>query len=154
MLQECARAVLIFACGFLLIRLSGRRIFAKWSALDVIVPVIAGSSLSRAMTGSAPLWATIAAVAVLFGLHWLLARLAAHSPVLSRVLEGRQILIAEEGRVDETARLRHSVSDADLRQALGQRGMQSPEEADMIELSPSGKIVVRPASEEARRKSV
>ena len=73
--QECARAVLIFIYGFLLIRLAGRRIFARWSALDTVVAIIAGSNLSRAITGPVPLFGTMAATAVLVALHWLLAKL-------------------------------------------------------------------------------
>ncbi len=53
--QECARAILIFLYGLVLLRLSGRRTFAQWSALDVVLSIIIGSSLSRALTGSAPL---------------------------------------------------------------------------------------------------
>ncbi len=40
--QECARAALIFFFGLALVRLSGRRVFAKWSALDIIVSITHG----------------------------------------------------------------------------------------------------------------
>ncbi len=53
--QECARAVLVLAYGLTLVRLSGRGAFGKWSALDIIVSIMVGSTLSRALTGSAPL---------------------------------------------------------------------------------------------------
>ncbi len=61
--QECARAVVIFAFGLLLMRFSGRRIFAQWSALDIVVAFTAGSNLSRAITGPVPLFGTMAAMA-------------------------------------------------------------------------------------------
>jgi len=51
-LQECVRTVLVFAYGLLLVRLAGRRIFGKWSALDIIVSIMVGSNLSRALTRS------------------------------------------------------------------------------------------------------
>lgn len=50
-LQECARAAVIFAYGLVLVRVAGRRVFGKWAALDIIVSVIVGSNLSRALTG-------------------------------------------------------------------------------------------------------
>lgn len=53
--QETARALLVFSYGLALVRIAGRRIFGKWSALDIIVSVIVGSNLSRALTGSAAL---------------------------------------------------------------------------------------------------
>jgi hypothetical protein len=73
-LQECARAILILAYGLAILRLAGRRIFGRWSALDIIVSIIVGSNLSRALTGNAPLLGTIAATTVLIG------SLAAGSP--------------------------------------------------------------------------
>ena len=67
--QECARAVLIFFYGLALLRLTGRRTFAHWSALDVLLSIIIGSNLSRALTGSVPLAGTLLASALLVGLH-------------------------------------------------------------------------------------
>ena len=80
--QECARAALVFLYGFAAVRLTGRRVFGKWAALDIIASIIIGSNLSRALTGSAPLWGTLAATSVLLALHWMLAQAAARSPAL------------------------------------------------------------------------
>src|SRR3954452_22284637 len=95
--QECLRTLLIFAYGLALVRVAGRRVFGKWSALDIIVSIIVSSNLSRALTGSAALLGTIAATTLLMGLHWLLARAAARSPRLSRLVEGPAILLARDG---------------------------------------------------------
>src|SRR3954469_24935786 len=78
--QECLRTLLIFVYGLALVRIAGRRVFGKWSALDVIVSIIIGSNLSRALTGSAALWGTLAATTLLIALHWVLAKLVARSP--------------------------------------------------------------------------
>ena len=67
--QECARAVVIFVYGFAIVRFVGRRVFGKWAALDIIVSVIVGSNLSRALTGSAELWGTLAATTL-----WMFSR--------------------------------------------------------------------------------
>ncbi|MGN6147960.1 MAG: DUF421 domain-containing protein, partial [Rhizomicrobium sp.] len=86
--QECARAVLIFAYGLVMLRLSGRRTFARWSALDLIISIVVGSALARAMTGSAPLAGTLAAVAVLIILHIAFSFAVARSEWFSDVIEG------------------------------------------------------------------
>ena len=52
--QECTRTVMVFCYGLAVVA-AGRRVFGKWAALDFIVSTIVGSSLSRAITGSAPL---------------------------------------------------------------------------------------------------
>ena len=63
--QELARAVLIFTYGLLLVRVFGRRVFRKWAALDFVISIVIGSNLSRALTGNAQLWETLAATALL-----------------------------------------------------------------------------------------
>jgi uncharacterized membrane protein YcaP (DUF421 family) len=140
--QECARAVLIFAFGLAMVRIAGRRIFGKWSALDTIVSVMVGSNLSRAITGSAPLWGTLAATSLLFALHWVLAKATIYSPLASRLLEGAPKVLAEAGRADPKARRRDSVSDADLGEAVRAAGLERHEQARRITLEPSGRITV------------
>ena len=82
--QESARAVLIFFYGLIMLRLSGRRTFAQMSAVDLVISIIVGSNLSRAMTGGVPFWGTLASVAVLVALHLMLAHAVARSWSLAR----------------------------------------------------------------------
>jgi uncharacterized membrane protein YcaP (DUF421 family) len=141
--QECTRAVLIFAYGLLLVRLAGRRVFGKWTALDIIVSIIVGSNLSRAITGTVPLFGTMVATGLLMLIHWIMARWVARSERLSEIIEGRAVELARAGgplRHDEM--LRHSVSGADLHEALRQAGLERASDARLVSLEPSGKITV------------
>jgi len=143
--QECARAVLIFVFGLLMLRLSGRRTFAQWSALDVIITVTAGAALGRAMMGSGSLPGALAAVAVLVLAHWGVAHLAARSRAVSSLVEGDPVAIARDGLVDEAARRRHKISRADLAAALRKSNLAGLEElakTKAITLEPSGEITV------------
>lgn len=142
MAQECARAVLILAYGLLLVRLAGRRVFSKWSALDIIVSIVIGSNLSRALTGNAPLLGTLVASSLLMALHWLLALAAARWSAVSHLLEGRSIALGKDGGITNAVRVRHAVSEADLNQALRGKGLRTPEETKLIVLEPSGTINV------------
>ena len=140
--QECARTALIFVYGLALVRVAGRRIFGKWSALDIVVSIIIGSNLSRTLTGSAPLWGTLAATTLLVGLHWVLARLVAASPGFSQLIEGRSIELARHGAPKGSVRQRYAVSEADLNEALRQSGVEEIAAARVVTLEPSGKITV------------
>lgn len=104
--------------------------------------IVIGSNLSRTLTGDAPLAGTLAATTLLLALHSLLARLAAHSALLSRLLEGPAIVLSRGDGIDHRTRLRHSVSDADLAEALRQSGFTELGHASQITLEPSGKITV------------
>ena len=143
--QECARAVLIFAYGLAMLRLSGKRTFSQWSALDVVLSIVVGSCLSRALTGSAPLLGTLAAVGVLVLLHVCAGHACARFNLASKIFEGESVMLVEEGKVDESARRRHMVSNCDLNVALRQhqlRGLSDIQKVSQVRLEPNGKLTV------------
>jgi uncharacterized membrane protein YcaP (DUF421 family) len=140
--QECARAVVILFYGLALVRVAGRRVFGKWSALDIVVSIIVGSNLSRALTGSASMMGTLLATTLLMLLHWILAQLAARSPRVSELLEGAQIVLVRDGKVDRARLRKQSISHADLNEALRQQSLEHVGHARLISLEPSGKITV------------
>lgn len=141
-LQECARAVLVFGYGLLLVRLAGRRVFGKWAALDIIVSIIVGSSLSRVLTGSAPVGGTLAATSLIVALHWAMAQGAARWPKWSQLVEGSPIALGHAGSIERSKMLANGISRSDVEEALRQRGVGQVEETRLIMLEPSGKITV------------
>jgi len=140
--QECARAVLVLFYGLLLVRFAGRRVFGRWAAIDIVVSIVVGSNLSRALTGNAPLWGTLVASTLLMFLHWMLAQAAAHWPLVSRLVEGRARELGRDGRITHRKDLRVAISDADLAEALRQAGVERAEDTRLVMLEPSGKISV------------
>ncbi len=142
--QECARALVIFPYGLLLIRIIGRRVFGKWSALDFVVSIMVGSALARTMTGGAPLGATLGAVTLLMGLHWALAHMAARHKLFSKVLEGSSTILAEGGSLRHDIMLSHNITKADLDEALREKSLEDVSESKLIAVEPSGKINVLP----------
>ena len=140
--QECTRALVVFAYGLALVRIAGRRAFGKWSALDIIVSIIVGSSLSRTLTGNAALFGTIAATTLLMGLHWLLAHAVARSTRLSRIIEGEPVELARDGAERSSNLVRNAISRFDLDEALRQAGVEHVSHTRLIVLEPSGKITI------------
>ena len=140
--QEVPRAFVVFVFGLFLLRMSGRRTFARWSALDIIVSIIMGSSLSRALTGSAPLGGTMLAMMLLAFLHWMLARMAARSRRFARLVEGGAAILGQSGAVFADEMVRHNISETDLEEALRKEGLADAGRARQITLEPSGVITV------------
>ena len=140
--QECDRALVIFAYGLAMVRVAGRRVFGKWAALDIIVSIVVGSNLSRALTGQAELGGTLAASTLLMALHWILAQAAARSRWLAGILEGKAIELGRGGSVDQAILRRHSVSRRDLEEALRQASVDDVGQTRRVVLEPSGKINV------------
>lgn len=143
--QECARAVVVFFYAFLMLRLSGRRTFAHWSALDIVVSFIIGSALGRAMTGGAPFPGTLAAVAAIVLLHVLIGHLLAQSRLLARWAEGESITLVDHGQVRDQTRKRHMITLPDLQQAMREGGLDWPKglaNVKRMTLEPNGKISI------------
>jgi len=141
--QECARAVVIFFYAWAMLRLSGRRTFAHWSALDIVISFIIGSALGRVLTGSAPFPGTLAAVAVMVLIHVLIAHGAARSNWLARVTEGQPVPLIDHGRVNEAVRKRHMITLTDLQEAMREAGLDWPKGLENVKratLEPNGKI--------------
>lgn len=140
--QELPRAVVVFVFGLVLLRVSGRRVFARWSALDIIVSIIMGSSLSRALTGSAPLGGTLLAMILLAFLHWLLALTVARSARFARLVEGGAVVLGHSGTVLEREVRQHNISATDIEEALRKEGVAHVSETRQLTLEPSGNITV------------
>lgn len=143
--QESARAAVIFFYALLMLRLSGRRTFAHWSALDIVVSFVVGSALARAMTASAPFLGTLAAAAVIVALHVLLAHALARFQGLARLVEGDPVILVEDGVVDTDARKAHMVGLNDLQQALREEGLDGLKGLDNLKrvtLEANGKLSV------------
>lgn len=143
--QESARAVLIFAYGLMLLRICGQRMFGHWSALDIVVSIMIGSALARAMTGSAPLLGTMAAAAVMVFLHVALSHAVARNKRLAHIFEGEAVTLIDHGRIDQAACKRNMVSEADLREALRQEGVDGEAcvgNVKVMTLEPSGTLSV------------
>lgn len=132
--------MLVFAYGLVALRLAGRRVFAKWSALDTVVAITIGSSLSRTLTGNAELLGTLAASGILLLLHWIVARIAAQYSTASALFEGKAVTLASAGHIVSQSRKRHAVSQADLDEALRRAGIATAAGASLIMLEPSGQI--------------
>jgi uncharacterized membrane protein YcaP (DUF421 family) len=142
--QLCVRAVILFAFGVACIRIGGRRMFSQVSPLDIVVAIVVGSNISRAMTGKAPFWPALAATLLLAVLHRLLSWAAARWRPLSWLIKGRPTCLVENGRIDRAALARAGVSEDDLVEALRMEGVASVEETRLAFLEGGGKISVVP----------
>lgn len=149
--QECARAVVVLAYAIAAVRIGRRRVFGKWSPLDMVVSVIVGSSLSRAITGAAELGGTLAATTLLMALHYALTRGVAHWRWFSRVVEGAPHELGRDGQVDAAQLRAYAVSRNDLAEALRQSGVEEVSRTRLLMLEPSGKITVLKAEQGGSR---
>ncbi|MBS0361618.1 MAG: DUF421 domain-containing protein [Proteobacteria bacterium] len=140
--QLCVRAVLIFFVGVIFVRVSGRRTFSHATPLDIVVALIAGSNLSRIMTGKAPFWSALAATFVLVVLHRVLVMLTIRWNWLAKLMKAEPVVLVRDGQEDRAAMLRHGIGEADLLEGLRLEQAEGPREVRLATLENSGKISV------------
>jgi uncharacterized membrane protein YcaP (DUF421 family) len=140
--QMSIRALIVLCYGLLFVRIAGQRTFGKMSAFDIVIAIIVGSNLSRAMTGNAPLWASLIATTLLGALHYLLGRLSIHNRWLGAFIKGEPRQIIRDGKVDEAAMRKAELSTGDLEEALRQHGLQTADSVGAAYLERNGAISV------------
>ncbi|HEY8003636.1 MAG TPA: YetF domain-containing protein [Phenylobacterium sp.] len=140
--QLCARALILFVVGIVYIRIAGRRTFSHATPLDIVVAIVVGSNLSRAMTGKAPFWPSLAATLLLVVLHRVLAMATLRWTWLARLIKARPVILMRDGARDEKAMRRHAIGEVDLMESLRLEQVEKPEEVHLATLENSGKISV------------
>ncbi|RAU84480.1 DUF421 domain-containing protein [Pontibacter arcticus] len=119
------RAVVVFMAALALIRLGSHRIFGKNTAFDIVLGIIYGSVLSRAITGNSPFWPTIAAALTLVLLHKLLAILAFKTNSgFGNLIKGKSQELVKDGQLQWDVMRSNSVTENDILEALRHAGHQ------------------------------
>jgi uncharacterized membrane protein YcaP (DUF421 family) len=124
-LQMAVRAAVIYVFSLAIVRAGSKRLLSKASAFDVIVAIMLGSVMSRAINGTAPLLSTLAGGAVLIGLHWLMAQLSFYVHWFGSLIKGDPVLLIEDGRLQHDRLRGAGVSERDLAQALRMAGYEA-----------------------------
>ncbi|HET7583485.1 MAG TPA: YetF domain-containing protein [Gemmatimonadaceae bacterium] len=153
--QMALRTIVIYVCALAIVRFGSKRFLSRASAFDVIVAIMLGSIMSSAINGSAPFVPTIVAGAVLVGMHWLLAHLAARLDWFGPLVKGHRQLLIRDGEIQEEGLRKSGLSRRDLEQHL--RLEHNTTDMSTIErayMERSGKISVVPAERSPRATDV
>jgi uncharacterized membrane protein YcaP (DUF421 family) len=150
--QLCVRAIILFAFGVLCVRIAGRRTFAHYSPLDIVVALIVGSNISRVMTGKAAFFPVLAATLVLVVLHRVLALGAMRWGWLSWLVKARPIRVVTNGKIDRQALRRANLCESDLNEAIRMEQFDGPGEVAIATMEGGGKLSVVPKRHMATNK--
>jgi len=140
--QSCARALVVYLVVIAYVRFGKKRFLSEATAFDAVLVIIIGSLSSRAISGTAPFFASLAATFVLILLHWVISYFSQNSPALSALVKGHDTLLVKDGRVDSDGLESSHMSVDDLAEDLRQHGVQKPSEVKEARLERSGKVSV------------
>jgi uncharacterized membrane protein YcaP (DUF421 family) len=140
--QMALRAVAIYISILVVIRLAKKRFLANASAFDVVVGIIIGSIASRAITGNAPMIASLAASTAILALHWLFSAAAVRSHRFGELIKGSSQLIVENGVVHHETMRRVHMTERDLEEALRKQGVRDASKVAEARLERDGSVSV------------
>ena len=142
-LQMMTRAILVFFVALGLLRVSGKRTFGGNTAFDMVIKIMLGAVLSRAVVAASPFGGTLLAGLVLVLLHRLLAWAAFHSPLVGRLVKGEAHVVAENGQVRAETLRQHNLTLEDLLEDLRKNGnLAALDQAEAVRLERDGSISV------------
>ncbi|MGQ4646293.1 YetF domain-containing protein [Lyngbya aestuarii] len=144
--QMGLRAAIIYVTAVAMVRLVGdRRFIGKYAALDVLLGVILGSTLSRAINGSAPFFATLGAALVLVLMHWLFAAVACQYDRFDTLIKGHSRVLVRDGQINDHALRKSHITYKDLEATLRSVGkLTELTQVKIARLERSGQISIIP----------
>ena len=141
----CIRGFLIFVLAIILVRLGDRRIFSKNAAFDIVLGIVLGSILSRAITGNSPFIPTSITCIVLVALHWLFAFISQKYHPFGTLIKGKHLLLIKDGKIQEENMKKQNFTTHDLNEVLRLNGkLTKVEEVQEAYLERSGNVSVIP----------
>lgn len=142
--QMSVRAVVVFIVALIIVRVGNNRIFGKHTAFDIVLGIIYGSVLSRAITGNSPFFPTLVAALVLVLLHRLLAVIAFHTNFgFGNWIKGKPSILIKDGEIQWDALREHSITENDLKESVRKSGCEGNlENVNMAYLERSGDISI------------
>lgn len=140
--QMLIRAFTIFFIALLIVRLGGTRIFGQNTSFDIVLGIILGSILSRAITGNSPYFPTITAAAMLVLLHWVLSWIAIKNSRFGSIIKGNKTLLIKDGKYVRENMNKRQISENDVLEALRSKGNLEVEKVKYAYLERSGEISI------------
>lgn len=116
------RAAIIYVTAIFFVKVGKKRFMGRNTAFDMVLGIILGSVLSRAITGNAPFAETVVAGGVLVALHWLLAFTSFHSDRIGSFIKGRERPLVHGGHVLWDNMRKSHLSRRDLEMAMRSNG--------------------------------
>jgi uncharacterized membrane protein YcaP (DUF421 family) len=141
--QLVTRAVLVFFAALALLRLSGARTFGGNTAFDMVVKIMLGAILSRAVVAASPFSGTLLAGLAFVLLHRGLAWAAYRFSWVAKLVKGQRYVLAEKGQLNADQLRQLYLSEKDLHEGLHENGnVGSLAQTEAVYLERDGSISV------------
>jgi len=118
------RAAVVFVLSIVMLKIGDKRFMGKSTAFDVFLGIVFGSTVSRAITGNAPFFPSLAGGLTLVLLHWLFAAVAFRSHGFGKLVKGNDRQLVRDGEIIWSAMRKAHITEHDLKEALRNSGKE------------------------------
>jgi uncharacterized membrane protein YcaP (DUF421 family) len=140
-----SRAIIIYIIGIVIVRMGTKRIQGKPTTFDIMLFLILGSVLSRAINGDSPFFATITTTFVLMFVHYIFSVMTFYSSNFGTLLKGTPIVLVKDGKILWVNMKKAFISENDLLSSLRLRGkVIYPKDVKLAVLERNGEISIIP----------
>lgn len=140
--QMMIRAATVFFIALAIVRLGGTRIFGANTSFDIVLGIILGSVLSRAITGNSPYFSTVVSASLLVFLHWALSWLALKNSRIGTIIKGKKTLLMKNGEFMTKNMKNKQITENDFLEALRMKGNIDSNKVKYAYLERSGDISI------------
>lgn len=146
--QMALRTLIVYFVTLAFVRIGDKRFLGKNTAFDVVVGIMFGSIMSRAITSAPEFVPVLVAGGVLVALHFLVALVTFRSDGIGTLAKGQERTLVRDGEIQWDAMATAHVTRRDLEGALRSEGkVEDVADVHLAVLERSGEISVIPREE-------
>jgi uncharacterized membrane protein YcaP (DUF421 family) len=139
------RTAFLYLAAILLLRLMGKRGMSSLSPFEQVILIALGSAVGDPMFyPEVPLLYAVTVMAVIMGMHRLIAGLIQRSDSAQEFIEGHPTRLIWQGQIDKDNLQSVQLNTSDLHEALRVNGIEFLEEVRAAYLEVSGELSVYP----------
>ena len=124
-------------------RFGGLRSFSKMSSFDFAVTVAIGSIVATSLLSSdPPLFQSIVALGILYGVQMIVARLRVKNPVIGKIVDNKPLLLMDKKKILRDNLHKAGVTLNDLRAKLREANVTQLKQVKAVVMETTGDISV------------
>lgn len=142
-IEKLLRPVIVYLVLVILLRLFGKRELAQLNPFDLVVLLSLSNTVQNAIIGedNSVTGGVIGALGLL-AINWLVVRVLYSSPRLTHMFEGRSSVLIRDGRIDQKALKRESLTHEELIEVIHRQGFEHLNQVKRCELEPNGTFYI------------
>jgi uncharacterized membrane protein YcaP (DUF421 family) len=142
-LEKLLRPAIVYLALIILLRIFGKRELAQLNPFDLVVLLSLSNTVQNAIIGDDnSVTGGIIGAFGLLAINWLVVRALFRSPRLTRMMEGRSVVLIRNGQLDQRALARESLSREELLAVVHKQGFQDFHQVQRCELETNGTFYI------------